>query len=93
MMRFAALAALCAAGVASAHAQGTLYGVATFSTFGTQSLYSINPQRSFTTAKTPTRSSGVSLKTTLEEASDRRAIWRPTNAGSQIRTRGLSTWK
>lgn len=43
MMRFAALAALCAAGVASAHAQGTLYGVATFSTFGTQSLYSINP--------------------------------------------------
>lgn len=41
MVRLAAFAALCAAGVA--HAQGTLYGVATFSTFGTQSLYSINP--------------------------------------------------
>jgi hypothetical protein len=41
MMRFAVLAALCAAGVA--HAQGTLYGVATFSSFGIQSLYSINP--------------------------------------------------
>lgn len=43
MIRLAAVAALCAAGVASANAQGTLYGVATFSTFGTQSLYSINP--------------------------------------------------
>jgi hypothetical protein len=43
MMRFAAIAALCAASVATAHAQGTLYGVATFSSFGVQSLYSINP--------------------------------------------------
>jgi hypothetical protein len=42
MHRFAALAAL-AAGVGVAQAQGTLYGVATFSNFGTQSLYAINP--------------------------------------------------
>jgi hypothetical protein len=42
MIRFAAIAALCAAGMATAQAKGTLYGVATFSTFGTQALYSID---------------------------------------------------
>jgi len=43
MMKLWAMAALCAAGVSAAHAQaGTLYGVATFSTFGTQSLYAID---------------------------------------------------
>lgn len=42
MMRFAAAAALAVVGVATAHAQGTLYGVASFSSFGIQSLYSID---------------------------------------------------
>jgi hypothetical protein len=40
MMRFAIIPLLCAAGAATA--QGALFGVASFSPFGTQSLYSID---------------------------------------------------
>jgi hypothetical protein len=42
MFRFLSLATLCIAGAGLASAQGTLYGVASFSNFGTQSLYTID---------------------------------------------------
>jgi hypothetical protein len=42
MIRFVALTALCAAAVVPAKAQTNLYGVASFSSFGSQSLYAID---------------------------------------------------
>ncbi len=42
MVRVTLMVAVCAAGAGLASAQGTLYGVASFSNFGTQSLYTID---------------------------------------------------
>ena len=49
--------------------------------------------RSFSTAMTPSFSSGYAFSTTFAEIRDRARQWNPRNTGSGTRTSGLSTWK
>ena len=57
------------------------------------SEYSIMEHRPLTRARMPTFSSGRSLNTTFDDASDRRSMCAPRNDGSHTFTSGLSTWK
>lgn len=81
MLRIAAIAAAVAASAGSALAQGALYGVASFSTFGIQSLYSIDPA---TGAATLVGSTGLRQISGLDWDSTNNRLVALTGSGDQF---------
>lgn len=81
MLRIAAIAAAVAASAGSALAQGVLYGVASFSSFGIQSLYSIDPA---TGAATLVGSTGLRQISGLDWDSANNRLVALTGSGDQF---------